>query len=308
MYELIKSAVSLRYLSLCLLALFSAGACSAPVLVAFNGAGLDAPENTILAARTALKNGAGALWVTLQESSDGVIMLYRPDDLGVLTSLGGRVSDHSAQVLGAADAAWYFDQAGGYPLRGKGIGIPTLEEMLLAFPSVTFYLEVRASESGARRLGKTLQQVLARTGSLKRTRVYAGDGRFLETLPIGVRRFESPRRTLSTLASVAMSGRCLLSRKSPWARWHMSPLRQRVDLSVGTGGAPVSSWLMWHPRALACLRSSGQTMLVLSGIRNQQDLTRATALKADAVVVSSLTWQASGRLVPPEPEVHLNSK
>ncbi|HEI8822635.1 TPA: glycerophosphodiester phosphodiesterase, partial [Serratia marcescens] len=73
-YLLLASALSLS-------ALAASAAGHAPAIVAHRGGTADAPENTRIAIETALKNGADAIWITLQESKDGVIVLYRPSDL-----------------------------------------------------------------------------------------------------------------------------------------------------------------------------------------------------------------------------------
>jgi hypothetical protein len=263
-----------------------------PKIIAYNGAGGDAPEGTLLAAGSALRRGADGLWLTLQASSDGEIVVYRPDDLMTLTNLQGPVGSLTAAELKEADAAWRFNRAEGYPLRGKGTGIPTLEEMLTAYPTVTFYLEVRSPGEDVRRFGRELHRVLSKTRSLKRCRVYADNPRVLDTLPVTVQRFESRARTLAVASGIALSGRCLLNRKSGQPRWYMSPLRQRVKVSAGAeeAGAEVQTWLLWRRNAVKCLEASGPAMLVLTGIRNAQELAMAERLQAEAVTVTSLGW------------------
>ncbi|HGM4778223.1 TPA: glycerophosphodiester phosphodiesterase, partial [Serratia marcescens] len=59
---LLASALSLSALAA------SAAAGHAPAIVAHRGGTADAPENTRIAIETALKNGADAIWITLQES------------------------------------------------------------------------------------------------------------------------------------------------------------------------------------------------------------------------------------------------
>ncbi|MEV9638481.1 glycerophosphodiester phosphodiesterase family protein, partial [Burkholderia pseudomallei] len=54
-----------------------------PAIVAHRGGTGDAPENTVYAISKALQNSADAVWITLQLSSDGVPVLYRPTDLKV---------------------------------------------------------------------------------------------------------------------------------------------------------------------------------------------------------------------------------
>ncbi len=51
-----------------------------PLLVAHRAGTADYPENTLLAIRKALDNGADALWLSVQLSADGHPVLYRPAD------------------------------------------------------------------------------------------------------------------------------------------------------------------------------------------------------------------------------------
>ncbi len=98
---LLASALSLS-------ALAASAAGHAPAIVAHRGGTADAPENTRIAIETALKNGADAIWITLQESKDGVIVLYRPSDLKALTNRQGTVSAYTAAQLAETDAGWAF--------------------------------------------------------------------------------------------------------------------------------------------------------------------------------------------------------
>jgi len=96
------------YLFASALSLISLAASAAPAIIAHRGGTADAPENTRVAIETALKNGADAIWITLQESKDGVIVLYRPSDLKALTNQQGLVSAYTAEQLAKVDAGWSF--------------------------------------------------------------------------------------------------------------------------------------------------------------------------------------------------------
>lgn len=110
-----------------------------PQIIAHRGGTGDAPENTEYAIQKAINNGADAIWITLQFSKDGEIVLYRPTELSALTNLKGQVSAYSVHELKKADAAHKFSPPG-YPLRGKGITIPTLDEVLKKWPTTFFTL------------------------------------------------------------------------------------------------------------------------------------------------------------------------
>ena len=96
--------------SLAIVATFGTGATFAgsPEIIAHRGDADDAPENTAIAIQTSLDNGADAIWVKVQQSKDGVFVLYRPSDLNSLTDKSGPVSAYSAAKLADTDAGFAF--------------------------------------------------------------------------------------------------------------------------------------------------------------------------------------------------------
>jgi glycerophosphoryl diester phosphodiesterase len=58
--------------------LASATSGHAPAIVAHRGGTADAPENTLVAIRSALKNGVDAVWITLQRR-DRAVPPFRPE-------------------------------------------------------------------------------------------------------------------------------------------------------------------------------------------------------------------------------------
>ena len=165
---LLASALSLSALAA------SAAAGHAPAIVAHRGGTADAPENTRIAIETALKNGADAIWITLQESKDGVIVLYRPSDLKTLTNRQGPVSAYTAAQLAEIDAGWAFAKGDAHPFRGQGIGIPRLDDVLKAFPHITFYLDIKSPDADPAQFGKALLATLESTRLLYRRQIPAG--------------------------------------------------------------------------------------------------------------------------------------
>ncbi|MCU6388826.1 hypothetical protein KW818_06780 [Enterobacter quasiroggenkampii] len=245
-----------RLLRTALLLLTLTAPASATPKIIVRPPGGDTPEQGLEAMQSALQEGADALWLTLQLSADGRIVLCRP-------------------------------RAG----KCQGQGRPlTLEAALRRFVRTPFYLDVRAPQADPRRLGDDLLQVLVRTDSLKRARVYAADARLLAALPLAVRRFEPPARTRAALLKTTLSGRCLLSRRATHPRWHAAPLRWQM---TGTGGAsvpPAQAGMPWSRRAVACLQASGPSALILTGVTSRRELALAAFLGADGVRVDNLRW------------------
>ena len=134
-----------------------------PVRIAHRGASKEAPENTLPAIRLALaKYRVDLVEVDLQSSREGVPVVFHDPTLERTTNGRGRVSQHSLSELKTLDAAYFFDPAGKgeFPYRGKGVRVPTLEEMLREFPEVRFCLEIKEKSPEA---AKRVVEIIRRT-------------------------------------------------------------------------------------------------------------------------------------------------
>ena len=59
------------------------------------------------------------------------------------TNGSGRVASKSAAELGALDAGWGFERDGEHPFRNLGITIPTIEQVLIRFPTELTTLDLK---------------------------------------------------------------------------------------------------------------------------------------------------------------------
>ena len=280
---LLASALSLSALAA------SAAAGHAPAIVAHRGGTADAPENTRIAIETALKNGADAIWITLQESKDGVIVLYRPSDLKELTNRQGPVSAYTAAQLAETDAGWAFAKGDAHPFRGQGIGIPRLDDVLKTFPHVTFYLDIKSPDADPAQFGQALLATLQSTDSLTRIRVYSTDAKYLQALPPAIPRFESCDETRTLLANVTMAHQCDVKPDNQQPRWYVLELKREVVVvekyTLGEGRS--RAFLTWDKESMDCFRPQGPAHIILFGVNSPQEYQQALALGADGVMVNS---------------------
>ncbi len=79
----------------------------------------------------------------LHLSADGVLILFHDDTLDRTTDGSGPVNDYTVEELKALDAAFRFGADHGWPYRGQGVTIPTLEEVMGEFPDASFTLELK---------------------------------------------------------------------------------------------------------------------------------------------------------------------
>ncbi len=279
---------------------------AAPLRIAHRGGTDDAPENTLVAVRTALDNGADAVWVTVQLSRDGVPVLYRPATLDALTDMSGPVSAYSAEQLAKADAGAKAGakDGGAAPWRGRGIGIPTLAEVLSAFPETRFFIDVKSPDAPPAAMAGALAAVLRDTGAGARTRVYSTEQRNLDALAPQIARFESRDFTRTVLAQSAMAHRCVLSAAPPapgspevaaptgspaGERWYGFEMKRDVEVveKYTLGEARSRVQLVWDQEAVDCFRAGGPARLVLFDVKDESDYRAAKALGADAVMINS---------------------
>lgn len=114
--------------------------------IAHRGASAEAPENTIPAIQLALeKYRVDMVEIDLRLSKDKVPVVFHDATLERTTDGKGPLSRHSLNELKARDAGFSFDPEGKgiFPYRGKGVTIPTLEEVLRQFPEANFLLEIK---------------------------------------------------------------------------------------------------------------------------------------------------------------------
>jgi glycerophosphoryl diester phosphodiesterase len=141
-----------------------------PVNLAHRGASALAPENTIEAFRLAVEAGAGGLELDVHMTRDGHIVVIHDATVDRTTSGTGAVSEMTLDELRRLDAGHNFSPDGGpaRPYRGRGVRVPTLEEVLEEFPAVAVNIEIKAGTPG---IEETVLGVLREANALGRALV-----------------------------------------------------------------------------------------------------------------------------------------
>ena len=134
-----------------------------PLAIAHRGGAEDHPENTMAAFDAAVALGCRHIETDAHVSSDGVVFAFHDDVLDRVTASSGLLSATSAAVIAAADAAHTFAPGAGFPLRGTGVRIPTMEEVLTAWPDVYVNIDTKSDAVVA-----PLVRLLQRLGALDR--------------------------------------------------------------------------------------------------------------------------------------------
>jgi glycerophosphoryl diester phosphodiesterase len=118
-------------------------------VIAHRGASAEAPENTLPAFEAAVQRGADAFELDVRLTADGAPVVIHDDTLERTTDRSGLVRLHTLAELRSADAGAKFTSDGGlsFPHRGRDARIPTLGEVLWAFPRMPVLLEIKEPEA-----------------------------------------------------------------------------------------------------------------------------------------------------------------
>lgn len=144
----------------------------APLLIAHRGGAAVAPENTLLAFRQAIEWwGADILEIDVQPTLDGEVVVLHDETVDRTTDGRGRAAELRWQEIEALDAGYRFTTDGGksYPYRGQGIAIPTLKQVLEAFPQHRVNVEIKDGRAARRAV-----EVIAEAGAAHRVLLAAG--------------------------------------------------------------------------------------------------------------------------------------
>lgn len=119
-----------------------------PLLIAHRGGGRLAPEETLPAYQNAWDLGADMLEGDVHATADGVLVLMHDDRVDRTTDGTGKISSMTFAALRQLDAGYAFtakdaEGAAVHPFRGQGVVVPTLDEVLDAFPGALWSIEVK---------------------------------------------------------------------------------------------------------------------------------------------------------------------
>jgi glycerophosphoryl diester phosphodiesterase len=116
-----------------------------PIAIAHRGGAEDLPENTLPAFDAAYGLGYRHIETDAHLSSDGVVFSFHDHMLDRVTERSGHLSRVTAAFIAEADAAYHFSPDGlTFPLRGTGIRVPTMEEVLTRWPDVFVNIDTKS--------------------------------------------------------------------------------------------------------------------------------------------------------------------
>lgn len=179
-----------------------------PAHVSHRGGAKLEPENTLAAFRRAVETyRTDVLELDVHLSRDGVLVVHHDDTVDRCTDGKGPIASFTVADLRRLDAGHHFtlDAGASFPRRGQGVVIPTLREVLEAFPTTRVNLEVKADVPG---IEDVLARELKETSSLERVCLGSESDviaeRLCTSMPEACHFF--PRDALTTFVLGALNG------------------------------------------------------------------------------------------------------
>ncbi|HKD67638.1 MAG TPA: glycerophosphodiester phosphodiesterase [Candidatus Binataceae bacterium] len=152
-----------------------------PRLIAHRGGGGVMPENTLEAFSAAYRDGIRYFELDIHTSRDGVLMVCHDDDLQRTTDLAGTINQLTYDEIARADAGFRFETGGRFPLRGRGVRVPRLTDVLSLFNDAFFVIEIKQVEPS---LTAALNQVLTATATRRRVLIASEHQRPLDEIRV----------------------------------------------------------------------------------------------------------------------------
>lgn len=193
-----------------------------PLVFAHRGGSGLAPENTLASFDNGLALGADGLELDVHLSRDGVVVVHHDRTLARTTNLDGAVAARTAAELAAADAGYRYDRGDGlFAFRGRGLGVPTLAQVLARYPDVPIIIELKVNSG---ELARAVVDVVRAAGAVRR--VCLGSS--------GLRVLRAARRLEPAIVTSASREEVRWALYRSWVHW---PARR-----AAYGGFQVPEW------------------------------------------------------------------
>ncbi|MEO5904387.1 MAG: glycerophosphodiester phosphodiesterase [Gemmatimonadaceae bacterium] len=172
-----------------------------------------APENTMESFRQAVALGADAIEFDVRLSADGIPVVHHDPTVTRTTDGTGEIARMNYVALKDLDAGASFTRDSGktYPYRGAGHHIPKFEDVIEAFPSTPFLIEIKDSLAAT-----GIREIIERHKAEWRCLIDSMDG-------LAVRHFEN-----SSIAVGAARGEVASLMKQVLLRRRVPPMKYKA--------------------------------------------------------------------------------
>jgi glycerophosphoryl diester phosphodiesterase len=138
-----------------------------PLVMAHRGGAGLWPENTRFAYERARELGVDAIEIDVHSTADGVMVVMHDATVDRTTDGHGRINEMTLAEVKKLDAGfrWSSDGEKTFPQRGRGLTIPTLDEVFTQFPSMRFNIEPKQEKPS---LAKPLCRMIREKGMVNK--------------------------------------------------------------------------------------------------------------------------------------------
>lgn len=240
--------------------------------IAHRGNSAGYPENTMPAFDSAFSDfNCDMIEFDIHTSRDGIPLAIHDARLERTTNGTGYVGQHFFSDLKDLDAGYNFDpETGGrFPFRGKGIRIPTVEEILTCFPKRSFAIELKEASVS---VTHSVMNLVRQAGAMERTIIGSKHdivARTLREYYPGIRRFCSMRDIFRL-----------------WIRFHLGVKGSWDDARVVASLPPRRNLISFDHSAWVDFLHGLGIPVYFWDVENPEAVQKLAALKADGLIVS----------------------
>lgn len=116
-----------------------------PIAFIHRGGGAVVPEDTVVGFKEGLKYGDAVIECDVHSSLDGELVVMHDDTVDRTTDGEGPIRELSYAEIRQFDAGYRFTSDNGttFPWRGRGVTVPTLDEIFAEFPHQPVNVEIK---------------------------------------------------------------------------------------------------------------------------------------------------------------------
>jgi glycerophosphoryl diester phosphodiesterase len=115
------------------------------MIIAHRGGQMVGPEHTLYTYKRAASLGVHVLEIDVQFTKDRHLVVVHDNTVDRTTNGSGRITDYDLIDLQKLDAAYHWtpDNGESFPLRGKGIHVPSLADVFKVLPNIRINIEIK---------------------------------------------------------------------------------------------------------------------------------------------------------------------
>ena len=226
------------------------------------------PENTMWAFERAINIGVDVLELDVHRTREGRLVVIHDDTVDRTTNGSGPVRNYTLEGLNTLDAGYgWTENDRDFPFRAKGITVPTLEQVLVAFPQTLMVIEIKEEDPAA---AGALCDMLERHGKSAQVMVAGFNGEV-------IKRFRAECSETSTSAPASEVYWFLaLHKLGLGAAFQPQAHALQVPERAGPVELVNTTWMAWS-------RQHGMAVHVWT-VNETPDLQRLVALGVDGII------------------------